>query len=161
MIKKLVVAIVACAIVLAAATPAQALTVPDAVQEEIDRLLALTPGGTQISDTSISWEDGSVIVNVQAPLPGGAIARDIANCPTGNYCAWRGIGYTQTSIWFTACPATSSLAALGGPARSVANARTSGRVELRNGSMIVDTLGASAGRSNVTATTTAMVCFTS
>lgn len=161
MTKKPFLTLAACAaLLLLGAAPAKAT--PDSpLQTEVDRLLALTPGGTQVDEDTIVWDEGAVVVNVA--LDSGRASRAIANCPTGYYCAWTAAGYLGTSIWLTSCSAggtSSSLASLGSAARSMANARTSGTVKRMNGATVVDTLTASSGRSSVSGTTTAMVCFT-
>lgn len=156
----LILAVCAALLLLLAAAPANA-TPESPLQTEVDRLLALTPEGTQVDEDTIVWDDGAVIVNVA--LGTGRAARAIANCPTGYYCAWTAAGYLGSSIWLTSCSAggtSSSLTPLGSPARSLANARTSGTVNRMNGATVVDTLTASSGRSSVSGTTTAMVCFT-
>jgi hypothetical protein len=149
----------ACIPLLITASPAAAT--PSPLQAEVERLLDLTPGGIQLDDRTISWDDGQVIVTVAAPTE--MVARAIASCPTGYYCAWTASGYTGSSIWLASCSvggSTNSLAPLGAAARSFANARTSGTVKVKNGSSVVDTLTPSSGRSSVTYASTAMVCFT-
>jgi hypothetical protein len=150
----------ACFPLLIAASPAAA-TPSSPLQAEVERLLDLTPGGTQLDDHTISWEDGQVIVTVAVPTE--IVARAIASCPTGYYCAWTAPGFSGSSIWLASCTvggSAHSLAPLGGVARSFANARTSGTVTVKNGSSVVDTLTPSSGRSSVTYASTAMVCFT-
>lgn len=154
------IALVAAIPLLIAAAPAQAAPASSA-QAEIDRLLDLTPGGTQLDDRTVSWNDGAVIVRVD--LPSDPAARAIASCPTGYYCAWAKSGYGGNTIWFTSCSvggSSNSLAPLGAAARSFANACTSGTVQVTNGATVVDTLGPSTGRSTVSYGSTAMVCFT-
>jgi hypothetical protein len=149
----------ACIPLLITASPAAAATSP--LQAEVERLLDLTPGGTQLDDRTISWDDGQIIVTVAVPIE--RVTRAIASCPTGYYCAWAGYGFTGNSIWLASCAAggsSNSLSPLGATARSFANARTSGTVKVKNGSSVVDTLTPSSGRSAVTYASTAMVCFT-
>ncbi|MFE4794388.1 peptidase inhibitor family I36 protein [Streptomyces sp. NPDC056708] len=51
---------------------AQAADGPDALQQEINEVLATTQGGTQISRNEISWNDGQAILAF--PLPGEGTA---------------------------------------------------------------------------------------
>jgi hypothetical protein len=128
-----------------------------AAASEVARILEQVPGAVQLDATTL------VAGDVTFTVDDGSNARDIASCPTGNYCAWRGSGYTGTRVDFVSCSAsgtTSLLTGLGGPARSVANARLSGTVQLRDGTTTVATMTANSGDSNWTASIDRMVCFT-
>jgi len=60
----------AATLLLVAALSQQAAAAPigSPVQSQIDAALAASPGGTQINENQISWEDGAVILTI--PLPG-------------------------------------------------------------------------------------------
>lgn len=154
----LVVAAAVIAVATSAAAPAVAQEgPPDPVAHEVSRILDEVPGAVQLDATTVVAGDATFTVD------DGTDARAIASCSTGKYCAWRGSGYTGTRVDFTSCSAsgtTSLLIGLGGAARSVANARLSGSVQLRNGTTTLATLAANSGNSNWTAAIDRMVCFT-
>ena len=145
-----------------ASAPAGAAVVPpdaESLQARVNAVMEANPNGVQIADDSISWDDGAVVMT----LEGGSNQRSIASCATGSYCAWSAIAYSGTKLSFTACSlfgSTSSLAALGTNARSLANARTTGTVKVKNGATLVWNMAANTGIPSNTFTVTTMVCFT-
>lgn len=154
--KSPVTVLVAAALILVGA-PAHAA--PETLQDRIDAILQEHPGGIQIDDRSISWENGAVTLTLDA----GTGARSIGTCATGSYCAFSGYNYAGTKLSFTSCSAggsSGSLALLGNVPHSVANARTSGTVAARNGGSTIFNLGANSGNPAVTSTVTTLVCFT-
>ena len=151
-------------LVLASLTPAAATAAvapPDAaesLQARVDAVMEANPRGVQISDDSIAWEDGTIVMT----LEGGSNQKTIGTCSNGSYCAWAALAYTGSKLSFTACSlggTSSSLAALGTNARSLANARSSGTVKVRNGGTLVWNMAASTGIPSNTFTVTTMVCF--
>lgn len=100
----------------------------ESVQQRIDQAMNARPGGTQISATEISWEDGAVILTVDD----GVSSRAIGSCATGAFCAWDGANLTGSKLSFTSCTthSTSGLSVV----RSIANARSSGSVKAKNSS---------------------------
>ena len=141
-------------------TPASSSPPPvESLQARVDAALAAFPGGVQIADDSIAWEDGGVVLT----LEGGSSAQSLGTCSPGSYCAWSQPSYSGSKLTFTACSlggTSSSLAPLGTNARSLANARPSGTVKAKNGSTVVLSLGPSVGIPSNSATLTTMVCFT-
>ncbi|WP_448261891.1 hypothetical protein [Microbacterium aurum] len=123
-------------------------------------VLAENPGGREITPGVISWGDGAVVLTLEgAPIPKAAVG----TCASGQYCAWRSTSYTGTKLAFTSCSAsgsTSSLALLGGLARSTANARSSGTVQAVNGSTVVYSMSAGTGKASNSTALTALVCYT-
>jgi hypothetical protein len=145
------------ALTLCAPVAANAAEAP--LQERIDAVLKEFPGGTQVGDDSVSWQRGDILLT----LEGGSSARAVGSCLTGKYCAWSGTGYSGSKLTFSACSSggiANSLAPLGGLARSLANARTSGTVHAKNGSTVVYSLGAGAGITSNSAALTNMTCYT-
>jgi hypothetical protein len=129
------------------------------LQQRIDELLRAFPGGKQIADDQIAWEKESAVIT----LEGGSNAKAVGTCASGSYCAWSLGSYTGTKLTFTACSAagtSSSVAPLLTNPKSLANARNTGNVKAKNGSIVVWNLGASSGTPFNTATVTTMVCFT-
>lgn len=98
------------------------------VQQRIDEAMLARPGGTQISATEVSWEDGAVVLTVDD----GVGTRSIGSCATGAFCAWDGANLTGSKLSFTSC-STYSTAGLS-VVRSIANARSSGSVKAKNSS---------------------------
>jgi hypothetical protein len=148
-------------IALSPGTANAAVAPPDgeSLQARVDAVMKANPGGVQIADDSIAWEDGQVVVT----LEGGSNQRSIGSCSTGSYCAWSSTSYTGTKLSFTACSlagTSSSIAPLGTNARSLANARTSGTIKVKNGATLVWNMAANTGIPSNTFTVTTMVCFT-
>jgi len=138
----------------AVAAPAPATT----VQQQIDDVMVRYPGGVQVSETTVSWEDGAILLTLASPT-----GRAIGSCATGSYCAFSATNYGGTRLAFTGCSATTtsnSLSALGGTVRSVANARTSGTVRAMNGTVIVHALSANTGITSNASSVTALSCTT-
>lgn len=107
------------------------------VQQLIDDAMHDRPGGTQISATEVSWEDGAVTLTVYD----GLSSRAIGSCAAGSFCAWDGSHLTGSRLSFTSC-ATHSTAGLS-IVRSLANARSSGTVKAKNsGGTVLLTLSA-------------------
>jgi len=145
-----------------ASAPAHAAEpVRSPMQERIDEVLAEFPGGVQIAPNAVSWERGTIVLE----LSGAVAARAFAGCATGAYCAWSGIGYTGSKLTFTACSAGGSLVSLAplgipGSANSIANARSSGRVAVINGTTTVRSVAAGTGVASFTPVSTHLRCFT-
>lgn len=137
----------------AAAGPAESL------DARVARVLAEFPGGVEVSPGVIQWNKGAITLTLESAFS----VQSIGSCATGQYCAWTGLSYTGTKLAFTSCSAggtSSSLAALGGPARSTANARTTGTVNAVNSGALVYTMAANTGKPSNAATLTHLVCFT-
>lgn len=137
---------------LVASGPAASAT-DDSLQSRIDAVLEEFPGGVQIAPDQVSWESGEVILT----LEGAATPFSVGNCATGAFCAYTGSSLSGTRLQFTNCSGTNSVAPLGAPVRSVANARTSGSVYAYNGSTKVLTVAAASWK-NTTATVTRLGC---
>ncbi|MDM4764403.1 peptidase inhibitor family I36 protein [Galbitalea sp. SE-J8] len=157
-IKPALLAAIGALILLLIPTPASAETTT--LQDQVDTILAQHPGGTQIASNAISWEDGEITLTLPAEGLIGALA--VGTCETGRYCAFSGYSYTGTKLSFSACSiggTSNSLGLLGNAPHSVANARSSGTVQARNGSTTVFSLGANSGRPTVANTVTALACL--
>lgn len=144
---------------LAPATTAVASTPPSSLDDRVAEILNRFPGGEEVSPGVIEWDKGAVTLTLESRYS----TMSIGTCSTGQSCAWSDTGYTGTKVAFTACSAggtSSSLAVLGGLARSTANARTSGHVNAVNGATVVYTMAANTGKPANSATLTHLVCFT-
>jgi hypothetical protein len=155
-------AVAALVLITLAPSPASAAVAPpdaQTLQARVDAVMKAYPDGVQIADDSIAWRDGEVVMT----LEGGSNQRTIATCVNGSYCAWSAVAYTGTKLSFTACSlagSSSSLAPLGTNARSLANARATGTVKVKNGASLVWNMAASTGIPSNSSTVTTMVCFT-
>lgn len=100
--------------------------------------------------------------NAGQPLCIDAADKGYGTCLTGRYCAWDATSYTGTKLSFSACSVggtSSSLAAIGGLARSTANARTSGTVKAVNSGSVIYSMPANIGVPVNGATLTHLVCY--
>lgn len=123
------------------------------MQDRVDQVLAEYPGGTQTGEGEISWNDGEIILT----LTEGISSRAVGSCSTGSFCAYTGTALSGARLSFTNCTGTNSVAPLGSPVRSFANARSAGTVSAYNGSTAV--ASASAGTyKNTTGTITRLGC---
>lgn len=150
----------------AAGEPADAGTL--SVQERIDATLAEFPGGVQISWNEIAWDGGDTVLTVAGDPAGISAGADslsaavpaaaLANCESGRYCAFGGASFSGSKLSFTSCPGTSSTSALGGPVRSVVNAKATAAVRGQSGSTVLVTLAAYTSRATVPAGITSLRC---
>ncbi|GAA2463080.1 peptidase inhibitor family I36 protein [Agromyces soli] len=93
----------------------------DGLQQQIDAVLAEFPGGVQTGPDEVSWQDGAVVLNL-AP-EGQLAARSVGSCATGAHCVYSGVGLSGSKLTFSTC-STQSVAPLGAPVASIANARS-------------------------------------
>lgn len=124
--------------IIATLTLAAALTIPPAqsatasesdVQARIDQVIADYPGGVQTAPNEVSWGDGQVILTVvDSDAPS---TRAVGSCATGAHCVYSGTSLTGSKLTFSTCT-TQSVAPLGGPVKSIANARSSVSVRAYN-----------------------------
>ena len=150
-------ALVVCALLAHAA--AAAAHPGDALADRVADVVNEFPGGVEVAPGVIEWEGGAIILTLESEVS----PRSIGTCATGQYCAWTSTSYGGTKLAFTSCSVggtSSSLAALGGPARSTANARTTGTVDAVNSGSLVYTMAANTGKPSNSATLTHLVCFT-
>jgi hypothetical protein len=128
------------------------------LQQQVTAILDDFPGGKQIAPGVISWDDGAAVLTLESKYS----ARSIGSCLTGRYCAWSATSYTGTKLSFSACSVggtSSSVAAIGGLARSTANARTSGHVNAVNSGSVIFSMPANTGVPVNAATLTHLVCY--
>ncbi|RQP09141.1 MAG: hypothetical protein EAS51_12550 [Microbacteriaceae bacterium] len=113
----------------------------DALQARIDAVLAEYPGGVQIAANEIAWDEGAVVLTLDAPGSAFGVL-DVGSCTAGHYCAYNGYSLSGSKLSFSSC-ATPQPTGIIGTVRSVANARTSGSVyALNSGGGILATIGA-------------------
>lgn len=137
--------------------PAAAQASSDDLQERVDQVLAAYPGGEQTGPGEITWDDGAVVLTLLPGTADSALARGVGSCADGTFCAFSGSSLSGARISFTSCSGANSVAPLGSPVRSIANARSSGVVVAYNGSSAVASVGAGAW-TNTSATITRLGC---
>jgi len=113
----------AAALLLAPAVPATAAESGTDLQQRIERVIDDFPGGVQTAANEISWADGDVVLTLADP-ESRAAARSVGSCATGAHCVYSSTNMQGSRLTFTTCT-TSSVAPLGSPVRSIANARGS------------------------------------
>lgn len=123
------------------------------MQDRVDEVLAAYPGGTQVGEGEISWNDGEVVLT----LAQGGSFRAVGSCSTGSFCAYTGTALSGARISFTNCTGANSVSPLGSPVRSFANARSSGTVYAYNGSTSAASTAAGTYK-NTTDTVTRLGC---
>lgn len=135
--------------------PAVATASPDDVQVRIDQILERYPGGVQISENAVVWDDGDVLLTLNSDL--AATTRgSVGKCANGKFCVFSNAGGSGSSLSFSTC-GVKDVSPLGAPVRSIANARSSGSVTAKNGSSTVLTVAAGK-RVNTTKTVTTVQC---
>lgn len=138
---------------LAILAPTAAHATSDPLQDRVEQVLQDYPGGTQTGAGEVSWNGGEIILT----LTEGASRFAVGSCSTGSFCAYTGTYQSGARISFTNCTGTNSVAPLGSPVRSFANARSSGTVGAFNGGTVVDSAAAGTYK-NTTATITRLGC---
>jgi hypothetical protein len=139
----------------AGAPPAAA----DDLSPELSYALAAVPGGEVVDAGTAYWPDLGMTLTVPSPdatSRSSRIAGAIGSCPNGSVCAFKGSGLTGARLSWTTCT-THSTAALGSPPRSIADARSTGYLQARNGTTVVATAFAQSWN-NVTSTSTNIRC---
>ena len=130
-----------------------------AVQDEpeldpqVVAMLEEVPGGVVIDATHAVWPELDMELRV-VPASGFA-ARSVGACATGKICAFNATSLGGSVLSFGTCTTHAVPSSFG--TKSVANARSSGYVQARNGSTVLKTVYAG-GWSNVTGTVTNLRC---
>lgn len=111
----------AAALLLLPSTPATASRPDSDLQSRIDQVLeTFPPGGVQSAPNRIAWDGGNVTLTLEDD---GAGVRSIGSCPTGAHCVYDQANLHGSYMTFNTCT-TQSVAPLGSPVLSIANART-------------------------------------
>jgi len=124
----------------------------DSVDPQIAAALAAVPGGQVIDDRTAVWPDLSMTMTVPDPR----LREAIGSCANGSVCAFSGASLTGSKLSWTTC-STFSTTALGVPVRSIADARSTGSLQARNGTTVVATALAQ-NWASVTGTTDNVKC---
>lgn len=120
----------------------------------ITAMLEEVPGGVVIAENRVVWPELDMELIVQTDS--AAHRRAVRNCATGRICAYDALSLGGSALTFGTCgdhtiPSSFS-------AKSLANARTSGHVQARNGSTVLSTVSAGAWN-NVAGGFTSLRCY--
>jgi len=153
---RIVVAAAAAALILAV-TPAIAASASDAaIDPQIAYALDAVPGGELVDGHTAYWPDQGMTLTVpDATARSASAASAIGSCPHGSVCAFSAYNLSGTRLAWTSC-AVHSTTALGSPVRSIADARSTGYLQARNGTTVLATAIAQSW-DNVTSTSTTNV----
>ena len=106
-------------------TPAFAATsAGPSPQAQIDAAMAAMPGGTQTDADTVTWDGGTIELDVAGP-------NVVGSCATGSFCVYSGVSLSGSKISYAAC-GTYTVTAF--TVKSIANARATGSVEAQNSS---------------------------
>jgi hypothetical protein len=123
------------AALLITATPAAAHA--DTVDPQITAAVASVPGGQIVDDHTAYWPSLTMTLTVPDPRLRDAVG----SCANGSVCAYSGAALTGSKLSWTTC-STFSTTALGAPVRSIADARSTGNLQARNGTTVAATASA-------------------
>lgn len=142
-------------VTLVGAAPAMAAAEDD---REVDALVAAVldevPGGVIIDGRHAVWP--KLDMELTVPAASGMTAWSVGSCATGRICAYNNTSLGGASLTFGTCAVhtiPSSFAV-----KSAANARSTGSVQVRNGSTVLKTVTAGSW-SNVSGTVTNLRCL--
>lgn len=114
-----VVSIAAAVVPLTGTTAAQASALPD-LQQQIDVVLEQAPGGQQISENQVAWQDETVILTIPRVAGQAAHGADepvttlgTPNCPYTWTCLYEHANYNGRRLQFSACGYIQDLGAYG------------------------------------------------
>jgi hypothetical protein len=137
------------------AAPAMAAAEDD---RELDPLVAAVldevPGGVVIDGRHAVWPELDMELSV--PVGSGMVPRSVGSCATGRICAYSSTSLGGSSLTFGTCAVYAIPPSFA--VKSVANARSSGTVQARNGSTILKTVSAGSW-GNVSGTVTNLRCL--
>lgn len=136
------------------AAPAMAAVQDD---REVDPLVAAmleeVPGGVLLDANHAVWP--KLDMELSVPSASGITARSVGTCATGKICAYNASSLGGGVLTFSTCSVHAIAASF--TVKSVANARTSGYVQARNGTTVVQTVNAGTW-GNVSGTVTNLRC---
>ncbi len=127
------------------------------VDPQIVQLLKEVPGGVLIDGDHAVWPELDMeFTAAGAAASSGVSARAVGSCATGRICAYSAYNLGGSILSWASCgniAIPSSFAA-----RSVANARTSGYLNVRNGASVVATVSANSW-GNVYSASNNILCY--
>ncbi|PRB15500.1 hypothetical protein [Microbacterium sp. MYb62] len=137
------------------AAPAMA-SVPD--DRDVDPLVAAmleeVPGGVLLDANHAVWPE--LDMELRVPSASGISARSVGTCATGKFCAYNASSLGGGSLTFGTCAVHSIASSF--TVKSVANARASGYVQVRNGTTVLSSVNAGTW-GNVSGSVTNLRCI--
>jgi hypothetical protein len=139
--KSLSSALMIAAIAISALLPATAAhaapTIKDKTNPAISYALENEPGGVVVNDTTVVWPEKGMTLTV--PSASGFSTLAVGSCATGSVCAFSSSNLGGAKLSWTGCGSysTAALSTVG----SIANARSSGTLQARNGATVVASVG--------------------
>lgn len=108
----------------------------DTIDPRIAQALETVAGGEALDSHTAYWPEQHMTLTVDDDdiVPFSAVG----SCPDGSICAYAGLALTGARLSWTTC-GTHSTSALGAPVRSIADARSTGMLQARNGTTVVAT----------------------
>lgn len=147
--KKFLAALAATLLLVATPTATQAST--GELHPDVAYALEALPGGVAISTHEVVWPELGMELTASSRF-----ARSVGSCATGSYCAYSGSGLGGTRLSFTICTAVSTAPLQ--TVRSIANARSSGKVQARNAAGQVLATAYANGSANVSGPVVGLRC---
>lgn len=126
----------------------------NSMQTRVDYVLANYPGGVQSEWNEVTWSGGDVVLTLSSGQLQARAA--VGTCASNKHCVYSGPSQTGSKLTFSTC-SNQSVSALGGPVRSLTNARSSGSAQGKNGGTVVLTVAPGTSK-NTTATITQVSC---
>lgn len=142
-------------VLLVGSAPVAAAAAEEPVDPQILELLEEVPGGVLIDGDHAVWPELDMEYSA-ATSAAGFSARAVGPCSTGRICAYTGYNLTGGTLSWGTCGNIAIPSSF--ITRSVANARTSGYLRVRNGSTILATVYAN-GSSNVYGSANNIICY--
>jgi hypothetical protein len=136
----------------ASPTMAAAQSDPE-VDPAVAAMLEEVPGGIAVDATRAVWP--ALGMELQVAGKSTLSARTVGGCAAGRICAFSLASLTGNMLSFTSCGLNAVPASFG--AKSASNARSSGYMQVRNGSSVLATIYAG-NWSNVSGTVTNLRC---
>ncbi|MFB8190787.1 hypothetical protein ACFC14_15815 [Microbacterium sp. NPDC055988] len=137
------------------AAPAMAAAEDD---REVDPLVAAVldevPGGVLIDGRHAVWP--KLDMELTVPAATGVASRSVGSCTTGRICAYSSTSLGGGALTFGTCAVHAIPSSF--TVKSAANARSTGSVQVRNGSTVLKTVAAGSW-SNVSGTVTNLRCL--
>ncbi|MFD6818280.1 hypothetical protein ACFV3I_11650 [Microbacterium sp. NPDC059771] len=136
-------------------TAASAAANPDAVDPQAAQLLEEVPGGELVAPGHVVWPELDMEF-VAASGSSGLSARSVGSCSTGRICAYTAYNLSGSILSWGSCGSIAIPSTF--VTRSIANARTSGYAQARNGSTVLATAYAN-GSANVYGSANNIRCY--
>lgn len=138
------------------AAPASAETTDGIdVDPLVAEMMAEVPGGVLLDADNAVWPELGMELSVPSASTRSMSTASVGSCASGRICAYSGQNLSGSSLSFSTCGIHSIPSSF--TTRSLANARSSGYVQARNGTTVLATAWAG-GWTNVYGTTTNLRC---